>query len=188
MEWRVGPNTGRIKNNEDTLYKEQMTKERGSKGSSGKAHKEKGKELGKPIRNEFLVEKEKMKGSSDVLISFWSSKFNVKSSRNLGQRKRGIRGKVLEDFLTSEFIHLEEKSILFSGKGPTRKTHYQLSRPWNLRNIPFKSLGNEFYLIDLKCESDLPKKMSSMKGKTNWIAKKVISFVSYGHNRKIWYG
>ena len=138
MEWREGPNTRRIKNNEDALYKEQMTQERGSKGSSGKAHKEKGKEFGKPIRIEFLGEKEKMKGTNDVLIGFWSSKFNVKSLRNLGQRKHGIRGKVLEDFQTCEFIHLKDESILFSGKWPTRKTHYQdhgtfemsLLKPW----------------------------------------------------------
>ena len=61
-----------------------MTQERGSKRSSGKAHKEKGKEFGKPIKIEFLGEKEKMKGTNDVLIAFRSSKFDMKSLRNLG--------------------------------------------------------------------------------------------------------
>ena len=40
--------------------------------------------LEKPITIEFLEEEEKMKGTYNAPSRFWSSKFNVKSSRNLG--------------------------------------------------------------------------------------------------------
>lgn len=60
--------------------------------------------LEKPIIIEFLGEEEKMKGTYDAPSRFWSSKFNVKSSRNLGQRKHGNRGRVLKDFPSSSIL------------------------------------------------------------------------------------
>ena len=72
-------------------------------GPQVKPIKGKGENPRKPIKVEFLREEEKKKGTYDVstLDRLWSSKFNVKSSRNLGQRKHGIRGKVLEGFSSS---------------------------------------------------------------------------------------